>query len=262
MTGLAIHARAAARVLALASPEQKDHALEAMERAIRANAALILAANATGATTTAVLVSHGQGVLRILADWVFEGPPAERVADIAVAAVLAADASRYHQVRDTSWKAALEAAAPDRLRLRRESPGWVVAPRHSDSYMNVGLMQAIRHIPAEVRVGGTETAGSLYLREALGRTVRGMPAVEVSSAARWTLRALAGGYSRAMVRGRLQDQAEEGPYRVLMEGLEAFCGLVSTRREVEENDDNGQMQRVDERTGARYASAMPERRAR
>src|SRR6202158_3272630 len=46
MTGLAVHARAAARVLAIASPEQKNHALEAMERAIRANAALILAANA------------------------------------------------------------------------------------------------------------------------------------------------------------------------------------------------------------------------
>src|SRR6202048_4774640 len=46
MTGLAIHARAAARVLALASPEQKNRALEAMERAIRANASAILAANA------------------------------------------------------------------------------------------------------------------------------------------------------------------------------------------------------------------------
>src|SRR5258705_1015230 len=46
MTSLAIHARAAARVLALASPEQKNHALEAMERAIRANASTILAANA------------------------------------------------------------------------------------------------------------------------------------------------------------------------------------------------------------------------
>src|SRR5260370_12893028 len=46
MTGLAIHARAAARVLALASPEQKNQALKAMERAIRANAPLILAANA------------------------------------------------------------------------------------------------------------------------------------------------------------------------------------------------------------------------
>ena len=46
MTGLAIHARAAARVLALASPDQKNQALEAMERAIRVNAPAILAANA------------------------------------------------------------------------------------------------------------------------------------------------------------------------------------------------------------------------
>jgi glutamate-5-semialdehyde dehydrogenase len=59
MTDLATQARAAARVLALASPEQKDRALAAIERAIRANAAKILAANAedvaevraTGATT-------------------------------------------------------------------------------------------------------------------------------------------------------------------------------------------------------------------
>src|SRR6186997_3459925 len=46
MTELASRARAAARVLALAPPEQKDRALEAIERAIRANAAKILAANA------------------------------------------------------------------------------------------------------------------------------------------------------------------------------------------------------------------------
>ena len=46
MTDLATRARAAARVLALAPPEQKNRALEAMERAIRSNAAAILAANA------------------------------------------------------------------------------------------------------------------------------------------------------------------------------------------------------------------------
>jgi len=59
MTDLATQARAAARVLALAPPVQKDRALEAIERAIRANAAKILAANAedvaevraTGATS-------------------------------------------------------------------------------------------------------------------------------------------------------------------------------------------------------------------
>src|SRR5713101_9855158 len=46
MTELARNARAAARTLALASPKQKNRALEAMERAIRANASAILAANA------------------------------------------------------------------------------------------------------------------------------------------------------------------------------------------------------------------------
>ncbi|MBI5322928.1 glutamate-5-semialdehyde dehydrogenase [Bradyrhizobium sp.] len=46
MTELAKGARAAARVLALASPDQKNRALEAIERAIRSHAAKILAANA------------------------------------------------------------------------------------------------------------------------------------------------------------------------------------------------------------------------
>src|SRR3979490_1457622 len=46
MTELAARARAAARVLALASPEQKNRALDAIARAIRANAPAILAANA------------------------------------------------------------------------------------------------------------------------------------------------------------------------------------------------------------------------
>src|SRR6201746_2737050 len=59
MTDLAARARDAARVLSLASPEQKNRALDAMERAIRDNASAILAANAedvadvraSGATT-------------------------------------------------------------------------------------------------------------------------------------------------------------------------------------------------------------------
>jgi glutamate-5-semialdehyde dehydrogenase len=46
MNDLAARARAAARVLSLAPPEQKNRALEAMERAIRGNAPAILAANA------------------------------------------------------------------------------------------------------------------------------------------------------------------------------------------------------------------------
>jgi glutamate-5-semialdehyde dehydrogenase len=62
MTELAGRARAAARVLSLAPSEQKNRALAAMERAIRANAQAILAANAedvaearSGGTTAAFL---------------------------------------------------------------------------------------------------------------------------------------------------------------------------------------------------------------
>jgi len=46
MNDLGARARAAARALSLAPPEQKNRALEAMERAIRANAPAILTANA------------------------------------------------------------------------------------------------------------------------------------------------------------------------------------------------------------------------
>src|ERR1700760_3493082 len=62
MTGLAAQARDAARALALAAPEQKNRALDAMERAIRAQASAILAANAedvaevrAGGATTAFI---------------------------------------------------------------------------------------------------------------------------------------------------------------------------------------------------------------
>jgi glutamate-5-semialdehyde dehydrogenase len=50
MNALATRARAAARVLALASPAQKNKALEAIERAIRSHTAAILAANAEDVT--------------------------------------------------------------------------------------------------------------------------------------------------------------------------------------------------------------------
>src|SRR3954466_10151319 len=46
MTELAARARAAARVLALASPEQKNRALDAIAAAIRANARGLMPANA------------------------------------------------------------------------------------------------------------------------------------------------------------------------------------------------------------------------
>jgi len=233
------------------------HIVEGLD--IAAGQPLAIAANATGGLTCAVLVQAFEGTLRILADWVYEGSPAERAADLAQAVVQVVDSSRFVSVPvPRPWDEMLKVPLPDRMLARPNRPTWIVPQHHSDRHMNVGLMQAVRAIPNEVRVGGTEVAGSLYIRDLLGRTVRGAPAVEISPAARWTLRALAGGYTRGIVRGRLQDDAEEGPYRVLMEGLEAFCG--SLRFDTVDNDeDSAQNMRLDERTGRSYASAMPMR---
>ncbi len=54
----------------------------------------------------------------------------------------------------------------------------------------------------------------MKLQELLGQIARGLPAVAVSPRAQWCCRALSGGYARALVRGRLQEFAEEGPYRL------------------------------------------------
>ncbi len=79
MTELVKAASAAARVLALAPPEQKNRALEAIERAIRASAAKILAANAedvaevkAGGATSAFLdrLMLTQGRIDAMADGV------------------------------------------------------------------------------------------------------------------------------------------------------------------------------------------------
>jgi len=220
---------------------------------------VFLAANATGSVTAAVLAQAFDGRLLILADWVMEGPPAECVEHIAEQAVLAGESARLEPGKPRSWEEMLKIAAPDRLVLRRRSPVWVVPPGHRERYTNVGLHQAVRAIPAESRSGGERVRGSLALRDFLTRRERGFPMVEISTEARWTLRALAGGYTRSLVHGRLQDEAEAGPYRVLIEGLESFIALVKAGVTEDKDEDDGQNWRVDERTGQRYVSAMPMR---
>jgi hypothetical protein len=221
---------------------------------------LYLAANATGGMTTAILVQAFDGRLLILADWVCEGAAGERIADIAVEAALMGDSAVFVRQPEgvKSWEAMLNVAAPERALLRRMAPVWVVGARHGERYTNVGLMQAIKALPGEQRVGGDEIEGALCFREMLTRTERGMPVVSISPAARWTLRALSGGYARAMVRGHLQDHAEEGPYRVLIEGLESFCGMLGAGRAEDEEDDNEPNYRYSA-DGRRYLSAMPAR---
>jgi hypothetical protein len=191
-----------------------------------------------------------------------EGNPGELVEPIYNESILVADSPREALLQDRprSWAAMLKAPVPDRLVHRNAPPTWVVPPHHEEKYTNVGLLQAIRQIPADLRLGGQAPAGQVQLQDLLQRISRGLPAVAVSPRARWICRALAGGYARALVRGRLQEYAEEGPYRLLMEGLESFMGLQRKGREADDEDENTQQPWGEDRHGNRYRTAMPARR--
>lgn len=215
---------------------------------------LYLAANATGAITTAILCQNIRGHLRIYADWVEEGPPDETVVRIAGEAALEGDAAISTRARPRKWEDALKLPDISPI-LRRQPLRWVVPPHHGDQWNNVGLEQAVRRLPAQVSHGGGQVSGRTVLRDRIGR---GDSRFSVSERAGWTLRAFAGGYSRGVRRGGgLTDEPEQGVYRVLMEGLESFAGMSAVLPE-EDDGDTGQPIAFN-KYGVPYRSALPQR---
>lgn len=183
---------------------------------------LVLNAGSTG--TTAVLLQFHDGWLRIYADWVREGQPAD----------------------------VLPGLIPEIGLEARRTVRVVCPPIHFDRYNNFGLVQAANKAAVEMRSGTTPDRGQLQMREMLQRSVRGWPAVMVASGARWTLNAFSGGYARVLTKqGTLADYAEEGHYRVLMEGIESFTGLMSLG-----SDDEGKRNYRTRPDGTRYVSAF------
>jgi hypothetical protein len=215
---------------------------------------LYLAANATGSLTTAVLCQNLSGEIRVYADWVEEGAPAETVARIYAEASLIGDAALSARPRVSRWQDALKLPDISPI-LRRDKPKWIVPPHHGNEWNNVGLEQGIRRLPSHVAHGGDYLGGRHSLSQAL-RQAR--PALAVSERAGWVLRALAGGYSRALRRGgQLGEEAEPGVYRVLMEGLESFAAMSAfTNRD--DDDNTGQPWAYDKR-GVAYRSILPQR---
>ena len=164
------------------------------------SAPLWLVLNATRRLVTASVCQIVDGGLRVFGDYLREGDPAMVLADIIQAASL-----EFH----------------DDLRL-------TAGPAHFERYTNVGLQQAITRLPRQIeRSGTTPDRGRDTLRKLLEAEKHGMPAVMVSDKATWTLRGFSGGYARVLQKhGMLADYAEEGEYRVIMEGLESFAGLM------------------------------------
>lgn len=147
----------------------------------------------------AALVQVIDGALRIFADWEREGDAGT------VLQPLLQDVTVYAQRR----------------------PALVMPPIHFDQYNNMGLRQAATKLNWEVRKGTDMGAGRGMIRDLLKREVRGMQGLLVSDRARWVTNGFAGGYARALLKGGvLAEYAEEGPYRVIMEAVESFAGLM------------------------------------
>ena len=179
---------------------------------------LWLCLNATRNVVTGVLLQVLDGSVRVFNDYVREGEPSAVVGDIIQAANLDAGA---------------------RVQL-------TAGPLHFDQYNNVGLRQAVAKLPMEIRNGVPPERSRTFIRSLLQRERQSMPMFLVSSEAKWTLNAFAGGYSRVLLKGGvLADYAEEGIYRTLIEGLESFLGLLELGNSTEDGD------------GARFNAVTP-----
>jgi len=199
------------------------HVVEDLPVTSRAQAYLAL--NATQNCTTAALVQLVDGRLSVLADWVREGDPGWNLDPI------------------------LREAGP-----AAQSKVKVFAPlRHFTAYDMIGLRAAAKAVPVELNRGGSEQQGREEIRSLFNRMSRQRPMVQVSSSARWTLNALSGGYCREVTRsGLLTEQAVEGPYRTLMEGIESLAALTKSITLSEDDE----VHYAHTASGRRYISAL------
>jgi hypothetical protein len=102
------------------------------------------------------------------------------------------------------------------------------SPRsHFQRYDAVGLVAAARRCQRDLRAGGDIETGRAELRRLLQQQTPGEPAVRVSTSARSTLNALAGGYAHPINRqGTVAEEPADGIYRLLMESVESFLAMA------------------------------------
>jgi hypothetical protein len=189
---------------------------------------IFLACNAKSGIVSAALMQFVENEFLVLADWLIEG-----------------DAL-----------AVFESIAREASMMCGRSPVVVAGSLHWQHYGNLGLVQAAKSVPMEVRRGGDQIRGRSFLTtefERRGR--RGAPRVQIADTCRWTLNALAGGYARPQHARVLSADAEDNRYRVLMEGIEAFAGLLALGVVDSEDEETGNFSY--DRQGRRYRSAMP-----
>lgn len=186
-----------------------------------------LAVNATPGLFTACLLQRLDGAVRILADWVFDGPAGD----------------------------GLDAVVPDAAMVAGRPVLLYAPPERFERYDATGLIAAARRKIITIRHGRSPKTDALT--PALRRQVKGSPAFLVSPEARWTINALTGGYTRSMdASGRVSDAPEENQYKHLLQGVEALVAEFDTAAQVE-NDDDGGLNWQYTSKGRPYISARP-----
>ena len=187
------------------------------------------AVNSDGRCTAAVLLQLVDGTLYLVADRVVEGEPNARVADI------------LQELR-------LEGGA-DVFRI-------LIPPVHYANYSPIGLRAALHSLPTDYTRGGDPAVGRAEIASLLQRLAHGRPALQISSTARWTLNAFAGGYCRELNKqGQLTAEPAIGPYAVLMAGLESFAATLKALRRDE--DDELAVNYAYTSEGRKYISSRP-----
>lgn len=171
---------------------------------------LWLAMSCTPVSVTAALCQVLDGAIRIYADWVREG-----------------DAGSV-----------FEPLMKDIIMEAGQRPRLVMPPIHFDRYNNMGLRQIAQKFGHDVRQGTPMDMGRGIIRDLLKRDIQNVSGLLVGSKAIWTTNGFAGGYCRALLKGgMLAEYAEEGPYRVMMEGVESFAGLLKAGMAVDDDEE-------------------------
>lgn len=199
----------------------------------QAGAYLVL--NATRQFTTGSLVQVSGTGVRVLMDWIREGDPGNTLEDIAL------DAQR---------------AAPNNKLT------FYVPAIHWANYDTVGLQPAARKLKLKIAMGGDPATGREELRKKIDALSHGHPALQVSTAARWTLNAFAGGYARTVPKDGKPlpvgaAVADDGPYKTLMEALESFIAVAAGA--IERDGEDSPNYAIDPQ-GRRYLSARAHHR--
>lgn len=155
-----------------------------------------------GSHTTAVLVQHVNGAMRVFADFVREGTPDDTLPNIIPDAVQVAGGVKFKL-----------AAPADQF----------------DQYNNFGMGRAIRRLNIRETMQTPHPDKCLAALKPLLRSQSlAQAAFLVSRQARWTINALAMGYAFGLDKSAvLNPHPNPGYYATLMRGLESFARSVS-----------------------------------